>query len=310
MVQLLGLGQLRIVPDSLNVLVACVKPQIPVSGRLLHFKQEWVKYRPSVWVLRILDVGYIIPFKKLPVFQGVKQTPLKGEYAQVLLEEVNTLLRKGAIELVTDRPQEGYYSSYFLVPKKTGDLRPILNLKPINGIIQKATFKMESDNIPSGVHQNVSSCHGLSQTSINTGPSLSGRYFDCCKVRDFVTPASSSSSECIDGSRLHYKCCKIQSETITGPDLFGGKVSSISKSGFSSGTKSSSFDPVCGKVQGRNVLSCKGLASATRADDIYNSHGFYGSSLCKANSVVCQQQMEIQKTVPTVSNNGNKPGVQ
>ena len=38
----------------------------------------------------------------------------------------------------------GFYSTYFLVPKKTGDLRPILNLKPINGQIRRPSFKMET----------------------------------------------------------------------------------------------------------------------------------------------------------------------
>ena len=32
---------------------------------------------------------------------------------------------------------------YFLVPKKTGDLHPILNLKLINGLIASPKFKME-----------------------------------------------------------------------------------------------------------------------------------------------------------------------
>ena len=55
--------------------------------------------------------------------------PLAGQYAQVLLEEVHFLFQKRAIEVV---PQSqihlGFYSTYFPVPKKTGDLRPILNL--------------------------------------------------------------------------------------------------------------------------------------------------------------------------------------
>jgi hypothetical protein len=60
----------------------------------------------------------------------------------VLLEEVVVLLRKGAIEVVNNFKSRGFYSTYFLVPKKTGDLRPILNLKPINGLVVTPSFRM------------------------------------------------------------------------------------------------------------------------------------------------------------------------
>ncbi len=43
--------------------------------------------------------------------------------------EVDTLLRKGAIEMVPPHEREsGFYSQYFIVPKKNGGLRPILDL--------------------------------------------------------------------------------------------------------------------------------------------------------------------------------------
>jgi hypothetical protein len=62
-----------------------------------------------------------------------------------ILEEVNTLLGKGAIELVPPG-QEGqvFYSTFFIVPKKDGGLRPILNLKPLNVYMEKSHFKMET----------------------------------------------------------------------------------------------------------------------------------------------------------------------
>ena len=71
----------------------------------------------------------------------MRQTPLLDKYADVLLEEVSALLRKGAIEPVPEKERDGYYSTYFLVPKKTGDLRPILNLKRLNLCVVKPTFK-------------------------------------------------------------------------------------------------------------------------------------------------------------------------
>ena len=72
------------------------------------------------------------------------QTPVAGKYTSVLLDEVSALLHKGAVEPVLGKEREGYYSTYFLVPKKTGDLRPILNLKRLNTLIENPTFKMET----------------------------------------------------------------------------------------------------------------------------------------------------------------------
>jgi hypothetical protein len=53
------------------------------------------------------------------------------------------LLAKDAIEIVPpSEALEGYYSTFFLVPKKDGGQRPILNLKPLNLLMKKQPFKM------------------------------------------------------------------------------------------------------------------------------------------------------------------------
>ena len=39
-----------------------------------------------------------------------------------------------------------FLSNIFLVPKKTGDMRPVINLKLLNVFIQKIPFKMENIN--------------------------------------------------------------------------------------------------------------------------------------------------------------------
>ena len=50
---------------------------------------------------------------------------------------------KEAIEEVPDQVFNDFYFMYFLVPKKTSHLQPILNLKPINGLIASPKFKTE-----------------------------------------------------------------------------------------------------------------------------------------------------------------------
>ncbi len=58
-------------------------------------------------------------------------------------QEVNTLLRKEAIEVVSLHERESrFYSRYFIVPKKDGGLRPILDLRQLNRSVSRLKFKM------------------------------------------------------------------------------------------------------------------------------------------------------------------------
>jgi len=61
-----------------------------------------------------------------------------------LLEEVASLLQKQAIAPINPPYVEGFWSTFFLAPKKTGDWRPILNLKPLNKFIVPQRFRMET----------------------------------------------------------------------------------------------------------------------------------------------------------------------
>ncbi|KAK7909772.1 hypothetical protein WMY93_014456 [Mugilogobius chulae] len=62
---------------------------------------------------------------------------------RALLEEVSSLLLRGAVvEVQAERAGNGFYSPYFLVPKKSGGVRPILDLRILNGCIAKRPFRM------------------------------------------------------------------------------------------------------------------------------------------------------------------------
>ncbi len=66
-----------------------------------------------------------------------------SEDAQVLRVEVMNFLEKGAIEIIPPAQSEsGFYSRYFLVPKKDGGLRPILDLKLLNYALMKRWFRI------------------------------------------------------------------------------------------------------------------------------------------------------------------------
>ena len=58
----------------------------------------------------------------------------------VIQKEVDELLAKGAIEPYSGGA--GFYSSMFVVPKHTGGLHPILNLKHFNCFMHIPSFKM------------------------------------------------------------------------------------------------------------------------------------------------------------------------
>ncbi len=92
----------------------------------------------------IIKRGYSLQFARRPSrFSGVVSTSVQGENARVLHSEVMTLLEKGAIEMVSPALSEsGFYSRYFLVPKKDGGLRPILDLRRPNHAHTRRPFRM------------------------------------------------------------------------------------------------------------------------------------------------------------------------
>ncbi|XP_051743302.1 uncharacterized protein LOC127508877 [Ctenopharyngodon idella] len=99
---------------------------------------------PHYTVLHIIEKGYRILFGfRPPRFNGVLSTVVDPEQSLVLEREVLTLLRKGAIERVPPPSKlSGFYSHYFIVPKKDGGLRSILDLCCLNRTVQKLKFKM------------------------------------------------------------------------------------------------------------------------------------------------------------------------
>ena len=59
------------------------------------------------------------------------------------MPHVTEMMVKGAVVQVPS-DSLGFRSRIFLVPKKNGEMRPIINLKPLNGYLVKEKFKMET----------------------------------------------------------------------------------------------------------------------------------------------------------------------
>ena len=114
-----------------------LQEDIPVGGRLNLFTHNWHMFPTNLFVWDMLVQGHAIPFIGNPPLSNKRFTPLKGEYKFILAKEIEKLLQKNAIERVLNPlNSNGYYNTYFLVPKKAGNLRPVLNLRPLNRSIR------------------------------------------------------------------------------------------------------------------------------------------------------------------------------
>ena len=70
------------------------------------------------------------------------QIGLAQQERELVTKEIHTLLEKGAI-LRAKPTDPGYYSNLFIVPKKDGGSRPVINLKALNSHLSIPPFKME-----------------------------------------------------------------------------------------------------------------------------------------------------------------------
>ncbi len=131
-------------PSLTSALPPCSRP-LEFIQPLATWAEAWQAI-PGVseWVMGIIKRGYSLQFaRRPPRFSGVVSTSVHGENACVLRSEVMTLLEKGAIEMVPPALSEsGFYSRYFLVPKKDGGLRPILDLRRLNHALMRRPFRM------------------------------------------------------------------------------------------------------------------------------------------------------------------------
>jgi hypothetical protein len=115
------------------------KTDLPPAGKLWDHVDTWKVITRDMWVLDTIR-GYHIDFLWEPHQPALPHSPQCSE--ELIVEELKELLGKGAIAEVQN-PQGGFYSNLFLVPKKDGGQRPVINLKALNSFVQTEHFKME-----------------------------------------------------------------------------------------------------------------------------------------------------------------------
>ena len=114
-----------------------------VGGRVTLFLKNWEKVTRDPWVLSVVKNGYQIEWVQKPVQLRPPVQPTFNRELNALVDlEVTEMLAKGAI--VTAQPVPGQYiSTLFLVEKKGGGSRPVINLKRLNHLVKYEHFQME-----------------------------------------------------------------------------------------------------------------------------------------------------------------------
>uniref|UniRef100_H3ALL6 ribonuclease H n=1 Tax=Latimeria chalumnae TaxID=7897 RepID=H3ALL6_LATCH len=104
---------------------------------------NWRRITNDLWVLGTTS-GFKIEFVSLPVQSFPPQDLVFSQEQQALVQtEIVSLVQKQAISRVNPGVDPGFISSLFLVPKKDGGFRPVINLRALNKVVVYCHFKME-----------------------------------------------------------------------------------------------------------------------------------------------------------------------
>ena len=117
-----------------------------MGGRLRAFAHRWRVFTGDKLVRSVTSAGFSVRLNPFPPGFSLRRRtrlPRDPHQARDLRSEIDSLLTKRAIIPVPDSPSL-LLSSVFLTPKRTGGYRMILNLKPLNTLIDAPRFRMES----------------------------------------------------------------------------------------------------------------------------------------------------------------------
>ena len=115
-----------------------------IGGKVRHHLPFWRSICKDKYVLGLLK-GIHVPFIHGPPSQKFLPHELKMTDDEKLFvaKELQHLLETGCIRRLPDKIPHGWMSNIFLVPKKNGGFRIILNLKQLNEHVVYTKFKMD-----------------------------------------------------------------------------------------------------------------------------------------------------------------------
>ena len=120
----------------------------PMGGRVSLFVQKWQVITSDSFILSVIKDGFQISVQSFfpGVIRKTTMTPWDQKVILRIQEEIRDLICKNAIVQINDFPNL-CLSPIFVIPKKSGDLRVILNLKEFNLFISTQLFRMETLNV-------------------------------------------------------------------------------------------------------------------------------------------------------------------
>ena len=115
-----------------------------VGGRLAHFHSQWESLLGKCRASSVIASGVALQFTSSPPLIRVPVSFGTRNSAHALQAAVDALVAKGAVHRVYKINSLGFYSRLFLVPKKTGELRPVIDLSTLNLHLVIPHFRMET----------------------------------------------------------------------------------------------------------------------------------------------------------------------
>lgn len=109
-------------------------------GRLRFSLNKWQAIGANKAVLEVIKCGYKLPFHTIPVTENLKNNKSALQHVQFVSEEILSLLKKGCITEVSEKP---HVINPLTVAGNKSKLRLVLDCRHINPHLYKLKFKYE-----------------------------------------------------------------------------------------------------------------------------------------------------------------------
>ena len=119
------------------------------AGSLSRCINEWRILTNNNVILNIVKSGYAIQFIGPPSSSNpISSNPKDPIKREALRKEINRHINSGAISMV-EKSEDHYVSRVFVVEKKQGGYRMVIDLKNLNNYVNKIHFRMEDKEVVS-----------------------------------------------------------------------------------------------------------------------------------------------------------------